>query len=518
MTRTLLILALISGILLSGAGHAGAQAVDSDAIPPEVARHADEWPLPNQSYASARVATSAINRANVASLGLDWSFALSAQSAFGAAATNPLIIDGVVYLQDLASNVFAIDLASGGLRWEKRYDILNFGPNGAAVGYGKVFASVAPSFLVALDAKTGDELWRTKLSENPEIEGIYIQPVVYGSQVLLSTVPNSGVTTFYHGGAHGFIMALDQATGAINWRFDTIDDSNLWGNPEVNSGGGAWYPPAVDTASGLTYWGTGNAAPYPGTRDYPNASSRPGPNLYTSSLLALGQQDGALAWYFQAKPHDLFDLDFQSSPILTQATIDGADREVVIGSGKVGYVYALDRATGAVLWKTSVGAHQNDELDEVPAGQRITILPGVDGGVETPMALAPDGILYVPTLNLPTDFSSTQIYGLNLTKGTSEMDAIDIHSGRILWTKPFDGLLLGGATVVNDLLFTADYEGALYALDRQTGAFVWSYQTPNNINASPAIVGDTVVWPLGMNNQPQLVALKLGKAEGQPKP
>jgi len=84
---------------------------------------------------------------------------------------------------------------------------------------------------------------------------------------------------FYSAGGMGIIYALDEQTGAVKWSFNTVKDGDLWGHPDVNSGGGAWYPPAVDTASGTTYWGIGNPAPFPGTPDYPNGSSRPGPNL-----------------------------------------------------------------------------------------------------------------------------------------------------------------------------------------------------------------------------------------------
>jgi glucose dehydrogenase len=95
----------------------------------------------------------------------------------------------------------------------------------------------------------------------------------------------------YAGGTSGIAYALDQETGELVWSFRVVED-DFWGNPEINSGGGIWYPPAVDPETGLTFWATGNPAPFPGTIDYPNASSRPGDNLYTNTMLALDLHSG----------------------------------------------------------------------------------------------------------------------------------------------------------------------------------------------------------------------------------
>ena len=149
----------------------------------------------------------------------------------------------------------------------------------------------------------------------------------------------------------------------------------------------------------MTYWGTGDPSPFPGTKDFPNGSSRPGPNLYTNSMLALDHNTGELAWYNQVKPHDLFDLDFQAPPIIADLEIEGEERPVVIGSGKLGRVIAFDRRNGDILWDTPVGDHQNDELQEIPLGETVEVLPGFLGGVETPMAFA-DGVVYVPAIEL----------------------------------------------------------------------------------------------------------------------
>ena len=116
-------------------------------------------------------------------------------------------------------------------------------------------------------------MWTADVTPTPTI-GIDIQPIVVDGVVLVSSVPVS-IGGIYAPGDHGVVYALDAATGAVRWTFDTVQ-GDLWGHPEVNSGGGAWYPPAVDQGRGLVYVGVANPAPFPGTPEWPNGTSRPG--------------------------------------------------------------------------------------------------------------------------------------------------------------------------------------------------------------------------------------------------
>ncbi|MEI6127479.1 MAG: PQQ-binding-like beta-propeller repeat protein, partial [Pseudomonadota bacterium] len=305
------------------------------------------------------------------------------------------------------------------------------------------------------------------------------------------------------------IYALDQETGEKKWSFNTVDSEDIWGNPQVNSGGGAWYPPAIDSVTGLMYWGIGNPAPWPGTKDFPNGSSRPGPNLYTDSIIALDAKNGELKWFTQVLPHDLFDLDLQISPILTSATIKGKFREIVIGSGKLGKVYAFDRTTGDILWQTAVGEHMNDDLTTLPEGI-TTVLPGPLGGVETPMAYA-DGVVYVPVVNLSAGYTPTELVAssIDFSKGTGELVALDVNTGAILWDNKFGSSNFGAATVVNNVVFTATFDGKIYAFDSKFGKELWTYQAAGGINGWPAAAGDTILFPVGLGTPPQLIAFKL---------
>ena len=465
------------------------------------------WPQANDDYTNTRdAAASLLSSHNVKALCVAWTFQASG-SAAADLATNPIVQNGIVYLQDLQSNVYAITLTSGTLKWEHRYNAANGGPNGVAVDQGMVFVESSMQTIAALDAATGTERWSRQIPQ-PTLQGIDQQLTASQGTLYLSTVPIKSSSNLYPAGAMGIIYALDEQTGSITWSFNTVKDGDLWSNPQVNSGGGAWYPPAIDTRTGITYWGIGNAAPFPGTQQYPNGSSRPGPNLYTDSALAL-TASGQVQGYQQIKPHGLFDDDFQTSPILTTATMQGVERQMMIGSGKLGDVVAFDAQTGQQLWKTAVGQHHNDEIQTIPAGQTITVLPGTLGGVETPMALS-DGVVYVPIVNAAAEFSATSVVNQVLTTGTGELDALDVTTGKMLWAAPLKAPDFGGATVAGDLVFTSTFTGQVLAFNRSSGQQVWSWQAPTYTNGLLTVVGDTLLVPAGLGKTPTLIALSVG--------
>ena len=236
------------------------------AAPPEVNQYAIDWPLMNKDYNQTRATVdSPLTCQNVNTLDVAWSFTIPGIGRFGGAASNPIVMSKTVFFQDLRANVFALDFDTGAVKWQHLYDSPNSeGPNGVAVGWGKVFVHKDVYTLAALDANTGIELWTNRISNIPTT-GIDIQPMVYDNLVFTSTVPGTG-DLFYSPGGIGVIYALDQSTGNIVWQFSTVDTPNLWGHPEVNSGGGCWYPPAIDTNTGNMFWAVANPAALPGHR------------------------------------------------------------------------------------------------------------------------------------------------------------------------------------------------------------------------------------------------------------
>jgi outer membrane protein assembly factor BamB len=471
-------------------------------VPPEVEAAAADWPLPGRDHANTRaVPEAALTADNVDEVAEVWRAPLEGVGAIGNAATTPLILGDQVLVQDLASNVRVLDRATGELVWEHRVDRSQIGPNGVAVGWGRAYATKGMDEIMALDLATGDELWTAPITAT-ETTGIDIQPQVAAGLVLVSTVPIS-MAGQYTPGDRGVLHALDADTGEVVWTFDTVEGDDLWGNPDVNSGGGAWFTPAVDPEAGVVYWGIANPAPFPGTPEYPNGSSRPGPNLYTDSVVALDLITGELLWYEQVFEHDLLDRDHVHTML-----VRGDDGPLLVSTGKGGVVLGHDPSTGEVRWRTTVGTHRNDELAELDGPTEVW--PGTFGGVITPPAFA-EGAVYVATVNAPTmlEPDTTAYIGSELGIAPGEVVAIDVADGSVQWTTEVDGDPLGGATVVGELVFTGTFQGTLYALDRVTGEIVWQQEAPGGLNGWPAATGDLLVWPIGLADPPVLVAFAL---------
>lgn len=481
----------------TGTGPATPNVLDSTPVPPEVTKYAGDWPVAQGNLASTRSAEkSPINASNLDKLKTAWTVPITVSGNFSGITANAVILDQVVYLQDMQSNVFTLDLATGKEIWRKDYNISSNGPNGVAVAYGRVFAATGDSSLVfALDAKTGKEIWQNDVSNN-DFECIDMAPLVYDNIVYISTNPNNVKHGNYRGGARGIIFALDAATGRTLWSFDTTTD-NLWGNPRTNSGAGLWYPPSVDDKGNL-YFGTGNPGPYPGNEQYPNGSSRPGPNDYADSMVSIDTATGGIRWAINAKPHDLMDHDFQQSPILATVTLNKTPTLIAIGAGKTGTVIAADAESGGKLWETKVGKHENDERQALPPGT-TRVYPGGLGGVESPIAFG-DGKVFVPYIDFPNYLTPTNgdsTAGGDIATATGGFAAIDAATGEIVWDNKVNAIVVAGATVVNDVVLSGSLDGYLRAYDLKTGKEVWKFKATAGLNAPPAVAGDMIVFAAG---------------------
>jgi outer membrane protein assembly factor BamB len=462
----------------------------------ESAGAVDEWPTAGRDLDNSRaVVDSRLTTTTVGSLTELWRAPLAGT---GPLSTAPLVVDGTVFLQGASGQVVTLDLDSGEVAWAAEPTGFNIGPYGVAVDDERVYGLDGAQGVMALDRATGERLWATDITPTPTV-GIDIQPIVVDGLVLASSVPVSA-GGIYAPGDRGVINALDAETGAVRWTFDTVE-GDLWGHPEVNSGGGAWYPPAVDRARGLVYVGVANPAPFPGTAEWPNGSSRPGPNLYTNSLVALDLRTGELRWYHQVTPHDLFDRD-QVHALIAQ--VDG--RDVVVSAGKSGVVVGLDPDDGEVLWEQAVGEHVNDDLEVLEGPTEVA--PGTYGGILTPPSTA-DGVVYVAVVDAPTTLSpdETAYFGAPLGQIDGEVVAIDAADGRVLWSTPVDGDPLGGTAVVGDLVVTTLLEGTLVALARDGGEVVTTVDLGGGTNGWLAALDDRLVVPVGNGDPPSLLAL-----------
>jgi outer membrane protein assembly factor BamB len=467
---------------------------------------------PNVNLSNTRDVGGPIDRATVTKLHVAWTLPLTAKSLYGSYSSAPIVAGGVIYSEDLASNVQAINEQTGQVLWTKTFESPDQGPNGLVVAGGRVYGATATSAF-ALEEKTGRQLWSEVLVRNSS-EGIDMAPGYHDGIVYVATVPGNN-TIFYGPGGVGILWALEGATGRKLWHFDTAPE-NLWGRPSVNDGGGVWYSPAFDE-QGFMYVGTGNPGPFPGTEQYPWGSSRPGPDLYTDSLLKLNAATGKLQWYYQQTPHDLYDRDLQDPPILTE--VNGTP--AVVTAGKAGFVMALDRQTGKLLWKRSVGIHNGHDNDNLYAMKHEysklklpeTVYPGLLGGVIAPLATN-GSTVFVPIVNFPITYTSqtAKREGPPPANG-GELVALNIDTGAVEWTHKFPSPAFGAATAVNELVFLPTFNGALYAFAANTGELVWQTQLPANTNTGVVVDGNTLIAPAGLPATPtesaKLVAYQL---------
>jgi outer membrane protein assembly factor BamB len=465
---------------------------------------------PGVDLANSRHAEGEIDRSNASTLKEAWSLPLSAQSSYGAISATPAVAGGVAYVQDLESNVQAVDVESGKVLWTKNYSEPDQGPNGVVVGGDAVFGAT-PTKAFGLDRESGEELWSVRLADG-NTEAMDMAPGYHEGLVYVSTVPTN-VRSEYPAGGVGTLWALDAASGAKAWHFDTVPKS-LWGDKKLNAGGGLWYPPSFDGEGGM-YFGVGNPVPFPGAGNKPWGESRPGPNLYTNSLVKLDAKTGKLEWYYQQTPHDIYDWDFQNPPILASA----GGKELAIGSGKSGVVVAVDAATGKPVWKTPVGMHNGHDEDGLLAmrgeGDKIktgTVYPGKLGGVISPLA-SNETTLFVPIVNHPLTVES----GTQLGEGpeaSGEVVALDIASGKQEWSVKTGVPMYGSPVAVNDMVFIASPEGTVAGLDAKSGGEVWVASLPAGSNTGLAVSGDTLLVPAGLpaaeGQKPALVAFRLG--------
>lgn len=462
-------------------------------------------PLANVDLDNTRNAPSAIESATVQDLERVWSLPLRAAAEGLRYIASPVVEDGVAYLQDPRSNVEAVDLETGKVLWEARYDEPVSGPNGVIVADGMVFGATRSSAF-SLDAATGEETWSTKLVRNGA-EQISMAPGYHGGRVYLATTPYEG-----KGNEVGVLWALDGMSGKRLWHFDTVP-RGLWGKPQLNYGGGVDFTPAFD-GEGAMYVGIGNPGPVPGTPRYPWGSSYPGRNLYSNSIVKLNEKTGEVEWYYQLTPHGVCAGGF-GSPVLAEA----GGREAVIAAGLAGIAIALDRETGELLWRRPVGIHNGHDDDGLLAMRGeyeklktpMTVYPGLYGGVMGPISLR-GSTVFVPVSNGAVRVPS-QTALEPVGPYTGELVALDVATGAVEWKQRFPSPVFGPTTVTNDLVFVSSLDGITAAFEAGSGKEVWRRKLPSQTEGGMTVVGDTLLVRTGSpglsGEMPKLMAFRL---------
>ena len=260
----------------------------------------------------------------------------------------PIVNNGVMFVATPGNQVLAIDAKDGNLLWRYKRpipdDMLLLHPTSRGVGlFGdKVYFAAADAVLVALDAKTGKEAWKTKVEDYTHGYYMTLSPLVADGKVMVGC---SGGEL----GVRGFVAAFDAETGKPLWKTYTVPapgepGSETWpkGDQWKTGGGPVWIMGNYDPATNIAYWGTGNGGPWMGDQ-------RPGDNLYTSSVLALDVATGAIKGYHQYHPNDSWDWDEVSPPILVDYRHDGKTVKGLVDVARDGYLWELARTSSGPI-------------------------------------------------------------------------------------------------------------------------------------------------------------------------
>lgn len=331
-----------------------------------------------------------INRSNIEQLRPVWAFESGVTD--GGLQAAPLVVDGTMYVSTAWNHVFALDAATGEQIWRYDYPKPEQIPGtygtwnrGVAVAYGLVFMGTLDNHVVALDRETGEEVWRVEVENSTQCGcNITAAPLVVKDLVI------TGVT----GGdsAHrGYINAFDARTGRHRWRFWTIPGPgepghDTWaGDSWVYGGGSTWVTGTYDPELDLLYWAVGNPAAdfYGGDRE--------GDNLYTDSVVALDPDTGEIQWHYQQIPHDVWDYDTAYEMVLLDLEVDGVMRKTMLNPSKSGYVWLLDRQSGEFLgaWPLVESSNWIEGIDEQgrligrnepSVGETSFVCPAIGGG------------------------------------------------------------------------------------------------------------------------------------------
>src|SRR5262245_60558134 len=468
-------------------------------------REPQNWMSYGGNYAAHRFsALDQINRENVKQLAPVWMFHTG--ELRGGLNSTPIVVDGVMYLMGPMNRVFPINAATGEKLWSYLYKLPQMsipyqpGSRGLAVAYGRVYFGTLDNHVVALDAKTGGEIWDVEVEDVRQCGcNITSAPLVVKDKVIVGGT----------GGEHahrGYLNAYDAKTGKHVWRFYTIPGPGepgyeTWSEKMWKYGGApTWLVGSYDPELNLLYWGVGN----PSSDFYDEL--RPGDNLYTNSIIALDPDTGKLKWHYQEVPHDMYDFDSTYECVLIDYEKDGKKQKLLVHPNKGGYTWVLDRETGKYLnawphvdiitWMKGVDKNGRPiDMQPVPKDKETFVCPGAIGGRnwdhssysprtrfwynigwEACNVIKPEKLELKD--GVPLFGGSIDIKPPKDKAPYGHIDAYDPLTGARKWrylTRYMNvaSLLSTGG----DLVFSGDMLGEAFALDARTGAKLWAFNT-----------------------------------------
>jgi alcohol dehydrogenase (cytochrome c) len=457
-----------------------------------------------------------INTSNVKRLVPVWNTTLS--NLLGEQA-QPLVYNGVMYVTN-AAWTFAIDVGTGKQIWRTAVDyeadtprvvccgVSNKGP---AIYNGKLFRTTLDAHVVALDMKTGKQVWKQKFAEWKEGHSGIVAPVVANGVLIVGM---SGAEF----GVRGFLDGWDPDTGKKLWRRYTIPGPGdkgyeTWPQDDdayKRGGGTTWITGSYDPQLDLTYWGTGNAGPW-------NPAYRKGDSLYSASVIAVRPKTGELVWHYQFTPNDSYDYDGVNENVIADLRVDGEMRKVIMHADRNGFFYVIDRTNGKLLrgypfgkvnWATSIDMKtgrpvETDVRKRLVAGEEVELWPFSGTKNWAPMAFNPKtGMVYLNTIHLAqhlqyqkVDYKAGTRYagGVAARKRPVGEDvegyhqAMDPLTGKVKWSiKLTDHVTQAGMLATDGgLVFTGRMTGEFIAIDEASGKVLWQFQTGSGINAPP---------------------------------
>ena len=439
-----------------------------------------------------------VSSANVGKLTLAWAFATGQTDGHQ---SPPVVNNGYMFVTTPGAQVIALDAKTGAELWRYKKEIpaemLQLHPTNRGVAlYGdKVYVATVDCNLVALDAKTGKVAWIKPVGDWKALQYMTLAPLAAKGKIM---VGSSGGET----GVRGFVAAFDAETGAEAWRTyttaapgDTGGDS--WpGDTHKNGGGSIWITGTYDPAANLAYWGTGNPAPWP-------VEERKGDNLYTTSTIALDVDTGKIKGHHQYTPNDAWDWDEVSAPLLIDTEIKGRKVKAAVHAGRNGYLWMLERKDGPIGFIDAISYVNNNvfasvdkvtgrptyNLDKRPGVGKgnVNFCPSLWGGKDwVPEAWNPKtGLFYIPANN-------------NLCSELPEPEALKYKKGDLYIGYPIDKVLGGLKYQGGKAPATI---GELQAWDLKTGKLAWVHKFPTP-NWGPLLTtGGNLVFSGGTNDR-----------------